>query len=40
MGELTAECLKRSHSNTAHPHFGTFFGNNDRQFVLEFDVLC
>ena len=27
------------HSNTADPLYGTFFGNNDRRAVLDFDVL-
>lgn len=27
------------HSNTADPLYGTFFGNNDRRFVLDFDFL-
>jgi hypothetical protein len=27
------------HSNIADPQYGTFFGNNDRRFVLDFDVL-
>jgi hypothetical protein len=27
------------HSNTADPQYGTFFGNNDRRAVLDFDVL-
>jgi hypothetical protein len=27
------------HSNIADPQYGTFFGNNDRRVVLDFDVL-
>jgi hypothetical protein len=27
------------HSNIADPQYGTFFGNNDRRAVLDFDVL-
>jgi len=27
------------HSNVADPQYGTFFGNYDRRFVLDFDVL-
>jgi hypothetical protein len=27
------------HSNVADPEYGRFFGNYDRRFVLDFDVL-
>jgi hypothetical protein len=27
------------HSNIADPQYGNFFGNTDRRFVLDFDIL-